>query len=143
MRQTLVGVAVLLHLPVKGTRTEFGQPSPWPMTSYTPVRYKNAVVGVVDEVWVDGDKVRWIGRLEEPDLVFVESPDPQISIPLPEPGVRDLIEAGRLVAAPSRVQGASIKGHGTRTVLDDWKLVGLDLMETQAAPWPGLELHVR
>lgn len=143
MKRTLEGVAVLLHVPVRGTRTEFGQPRPGPNFLYTPVRYKNADVGQVDEVWVDGDKVRWTGSLDEPDLVWVDNPDPRITIPLPEPGVRDLIEAGRLVAAPSHVQGASINGHGSRTVLDDWQLAGLELMEAQAAPWPGLELRVR
>lgn len=141
MSRTVQGVAAVLHTPMRGKPVKFGVPGPFPVYEGAPVMHQRARVGVVQALWVEEDRVHWIGLMDDPPLRYEDVP-PEMTIPLPEPTARDLVSASRLVGVPALTE-ARTEREGEFMVLVGWTVCRMELLTTEAAPWAGLTLSVR
>ncbi|MGW7546434.1 hypothetical protein ACWGKQ_35805 [Streptomyces sp. NPDC054770] len=67
---------------------------------------------------------------------------PSLRIPFVEPDVRELVAAGRLIGMPAVLQARTGTRDGCMLV-SHWTVTGMELMTSQVAPWPGMELRLR
>lgn len=143
-RRTVHGIAARLHTPMQGRPIQFGAPGPSPYPEGAPIDYQGARVGQVLAVWVEEDRVHWIGLLDPPPpLKWVEDPEPSIAVPVPEPTVPDMIDGAWLVGVPALTQARTERGEGGVTVLAGWTVACMQLLRPADAPWPGLTLNLR
>lgn len=141
MRRTVHGIAAVLHTTMRGKPVRFAAPGPSPCLDGALIARCGVRVGEVHAVWVEGDRVHWIGRLDEERLTWDEAPAP-LAVPVPEPSVRDLIEGGRLVGVPALTQARTEREEGCMA-LAGWAVTRMELMAPETAPWAGLELNLR
>lgn len=144
MRRTVQGVAARLHTPMQGKPVRFGAPAGrFPYVEGAPIAYQRTRVGEVLALWVEDDRVHWVGRLDPPPpLEWVEDAEPSIAVPMPEPTVRDMIDGAWLVGVPA-LTGARTENEGACMVLVDWTVSRMQLLRPADAPWPGLTLNLR
>lgn len=141
MSTEVQGIAAVLHTPMRGRLVMFGAPGPFPVLARAPIVYRREQVGEVQALWIEEDRVHWIGTMDDPPLAF-EPPGSPVAIALPEPSARDLVSARRLVGVPALTQARTEREHGYM-VLEGWTVCRMELMTVQAAPWAGLELNMR
>lgn len=142
MIRTLLGIAAVLHQPMRGKPVMFGDPGRFPLDEDAPIVYRRARVGEVQALWIEADRVHWIGRLDEEPFPYVEDLPADQRIPIPEPSMRHLISGGRLVGVPA-LTGARTERVDGCTALAGWTVSGMQLLTLDAAPWADLELNLR
>jgi len=127
---TVEGIAAILRTPMPGGEVMIGTPNPELFTAGMPITRDEERVGEVHSMWLDEDRVRWLGVLD--------APEPGIrGIP-----VRDLVEARRLVGVPA-LTADTVGREGGVQVLDQWTATSMTLLDPRSAPWADLELHLR
>lgn len=141
MTDLIEGTAALLYTPMTGKTIQLGEPSPFPLADGAAVRYQRRKVGEVTDVWVEGNRVRWRGRLDEREWPDITPDNDPLRVPFYEPDVRTLVAARRLVGVPAIVQ-ARAETRAGGTLLSGWTVAGMELNEANVAPWPGLELRL-
>lgn len=140
MNRMVQGIAAVLHKPMQGKPAKFGAPGRLPCREDAEIVYRRARVGEVQALWVEGDRVHWIGILDQ------EPPAPspllkRLTVNI-EPVVREMILGGQLVGVPA-LTGARAEREDGCMVLEGWTVSRMELLTPQAAPWPGLELNLR
>lgn len=136
----VTGVAAVLDQPMLSRPVTFTRPRPFLTAEGAPVIHDGKQVGDVLRAWVDGNLVRWEGRIEQPPaLLDGEQP---FAVPPYEPTVGDLISAGSLVGLTDLVQGRMETRAGV-TVLSGWAVSAISLVAVTARPWEDLCLTIR
>lgn len=134
------GIAAVLHTPMRGKPAMFGTSGRFPFNEDAPIVYRQTRVGAVQALWIEADRVHWIGILnQEPPALTPALQRMTVDI---EPVVREMIGGGRLVGVPA-LTGARAEREDGCMVLEGWTVSRMELMTPQAAPWPGLELNLR
>lgn len=127
---TVEGVAAILRTPMPGGEVMVGTPNRELFTAGMPITLDERRVGEVNAMWLDVDRVRWIGVLD--------APEPGIrGIP-----VRDLVAARKLVGVPA-LTADTLGREGGAQVLDQWTATSMTLLDPRSAPWTELELYLR
>ncbi|MEU7323401.1 hypothetical protein ABZ682_23045 [Streptomyces griseoviridis] len=142
MTDTVEGVAVVLYTPMRDKAAQFGKPSAFPLVDGAEIRFQRRRVGVVAAVWQERGQVLWRGLLDERQWPDITAGGPPLRIPFVDPDVRALVEERHLIGLPAVVQARTATRDGCM-LLEDWTVVGMELMTTQVAPWPGMELRLR
>lgn len=140
MNRVVQGVAAVLHKPMQGKPAMFGKSGRFPFHEDAPIVYRKHRVGAVQALWIEGDRVQWIGILDQQAPAAVPTPG-RMTVDI-EPVVRELIGGGRLVGVPA-LTGARAEREDGCMVLEGWTVSRMELMDPQAAPWPDLTLTIR
>jgi hypothetical protein len=117
----------------------FEQPSPLFAVADTPVFYQRRPVGTVTGLTLDGDLLRWTGRLDSPTLTLHAASPVAVPVPVLGPVLSELIAARRLVGVADLVQGEMSTRAGS-TVVSRWSVAGVSLISSR--PWPEIELYL-
>lgn len=141
MSEIVQGVAAVLHTPMRGKPVRFGAPGPFPCLAGAPIAYQRTRVGEVLALWVENDRVHWIGQLDVRPFILPEHAT-DVRVPLPEPSVRDMIDGAWLVGVPALTQARTEREDGCM-VLVGWTVNRMQLLRPADAPWPGLTLNLR
>lgn len=135
-------VAVFDH-PMAGKPVMLGDPRAALFADSVLLHRDGKAVGIAEGFAVDGDLVRWSGRIDPPPVPALrlsrEAAEDAWAVPFPEPTTRDLIAMGRLVAVVDAVRG-SMSTYDGATRLSGWSIAGLSLIERR--PWPELALEI-
>lgn len=140
MSRMVQGVAAVLHKQMQGKPAKFGAPGPLPCSEDAAIVYKRARVGEVQALWIEADRVHWIGILDQEPPALALAPK-RLTVDI-ETVVRELIGGGRLVGVPA-LTGARAERENGCMVLEGWTVSRMELLTPEAAPWPGLELNLR
>lgn len=140
MRRMVQGIAAVLHKPMQGKPAMFGKTGRYPFVEDAPIVYRRNQVGAVQALWIEEDRVHWIGILDQ-EPPAPSPPSERLTVNI-EPMVREMIIGGQLVGVPA-LTGARAEREDGCMVLEGWTVSRMELLTPQAAPWPGLELNLR
>lgn len=142
MTRIVEGTAAVLDKPMRKRQLLFADPSPLLWTEGAPVTRNGQEVGTVTMLRRDDRLIHWAGLLDEEPIRFANAPVDPLIVPMPELSLAELIEAGRLVGVTDLTQGEMGVKDGC-TVLSQWSVASIALLDAAASPWPELTLMIR